>query len=122
MKIARNLDKIGSFGAVLAAAMAPCCFPLLGVIGTALGLGGDGAFCTPVAVCRPDISRCCLGRIVHCIQRASIVSAVGTDELWNRFVFRSLPFLLFRATDLLGIRGLDRLRHLEHNSTYKEEP
>lgn len=39
MKIIQNLDKIGSLGAVIAAAMAPCCFPFLGVIGTALGLG-----------------------------------------------------------------------------------
>lgn len=44
MKITRNLDKIGFFGAVLAAAMAPCCFPLLGVIGTALGLGAMERF------------------------------------------------------------------------------
>ncbi len=44
MKIARNLDKIGSFGAVVAAAMAPCCFPLLGIIGTALGLGAMERF------------------------------------------------------------------------------
>ena len=33
------LDKIGSFGAVIAAAAAPCCFPLLAVVGSALGLG-----------------------------------------------------------------------------------
>lgn len=44
MKIAQNLDKIGSLGAVVAAAMAPCCFPLLGVIGTALGLGAMERF------------------------------------------------------------------------------
>lgn len=33
------LDKIGSVGAVLAAAAAPCCFPLLAAVGSALGLG-----------------------------------------------------------------------------------
>jgi hypothetical protein len=44
MKIAQNLDKIGSLGAVIAAAMAPCCFPLLGIIGTALGLGAMERF------------------------------------------------------------------------------
>ena len=33
------LDKIGAIGAVLAAAAAPCCFPLLAGAGAALGLG-----------------------------------------------------------------------------------
>ena len=32
------LDKIGSVGAVLAAAAAPCCFPFLGIVGSILGL------------------------------------------------------------------------------------
>ena len=38
MKISFHIDKIGSLGALLLAMLAPCCFPLLGVIGTALGL------------------------------------------------------------------------------------
>lgn len=33
------LDKFGAVGALLAASAAPCCFPLLAAIGTALGLG-----------------------------------------------------------------------------------
>ena len=33
------LDKFGAVGALLAAAVAPCCFPLLAALGTALGLG-----------------------------------------------------------------------------------
>lgn len=33
------LDKLGAIGAILAAAAAPCCFPLLAVVGAALGLG-----------------------------------------------------------------------------------
>jgi len=32
------LDKVGAIGAFLAAAMAPCCFPLLAAVGGALGL------------------------------------------------------------------------------------
>lgn len=42
MKTARALtvlDKLGAVGAVLAAAAAPCCFPLLAALGAALGLG-----------------------------------------------------------------------------------
>lgn len=33
-----GFDKIGTLGAIFAASMAPCCFPLIGVVGTALGL------------------------------------------------------------------------------------
>ena len=33
------LDKFGAIGAFLAAAAAPCCFPLLAAVGAALGLG-----------------------------------------------------------------------------------
>src|SRR6266536_6314970 len=33
------LDKLGVLGAFLAAAAAPCCFPLLAAVGAALGLG-----------------------------------------------------------------------------------
>lgn len=33
------LDKLGAIGAFLAAAAAPCCFPLLAAVGAALGLG-----------------------------------------------------------------------------------
>src|SRR5712691_10968210 len=33
------LDKFGAVGAFLAAAAAPCCFPLLAAVGAALGLG-----------------------------------------------------------------------------------
>jgi len=44
MKFKEHLDKIGSFGAVFAAALAPCCFPLLGVLATTLGLGAAERF------------------------------------------------------------------------------
>jgi mercuric ion transport protein len=33
------IEKIGTIGAVLAAAACPACFPMLAVVGTALGLG-----------------------------------------------------------------------------------
>ena len=35
----RSLDKLGALGALLAAASCPACFPLLGIAGSALGLG-----------------------------------------------------------------------------------
>ena len=38
------LDKLGSTGAVLAAAACPVCFPKLALIGALVGLGGLGAY------------------------------------------------------------------------------
>lgn len=39
-----HIDKIGTIGAVFMAALTPCCFPLLGVMATTLGLGVAGKF------------------------------------------------------------------------------
>jgi hypothetical protein len=38
------LDKIGSIGSVIAAAAAPCCFPLFGLFGSIVGLGFLAAY------------------------------------------------------------------------------
>jgi hypothetical protein len=38
------LDKLGSFGALAAAAACPVCFPKLAVIGALIGLGGAGVY------------------------------------------------------------------------------
>lgn len=38
------LEKIGSCGAVIAAAACPICFPKLALLGAVLGLGGLGAY------------------------------------------------------------------------------
>jgi len=44
MKTKLQLDKIGSLGAVIAAALAPCCFPLLGVAAATFGFGAAVSF------------------------------------------------------------------------------
>ena len=38
LKMFLSMDTLGSVGAVLAAAAAPCCFPLLAIVGRPLGL------------------------------------------------------------------------------------
>jgi len=38
------LDKVGSFGAIVAAAACPICFPKLALVGALLGLGGLSAY------------------------------------------------------------------------------
>ncbi len=62
------LDKLGAAGAVLAAAAAPCCFPLLGAAGAALGLGALQSY---------------RGYMGYVIQAFVLVSAAG-----NVFAFR----------------------------------
>ncbi len=39
-----SLDRVGSFGALIAAIAAPCCFPLFAAIGTAAGLSALGQY------------------------------------------------------------------------------
>jgi hypothetical protein len=39
-----HLDKVGSFGAIIAAAACPICFPKLALVGAVLGLGGLSAY------------------------------------------------------------------------------
>lgn len=39
-----HLDKVGSFGAIIAAAACPICFPKLALLGALLGLGGLSAY------------------------------------------------------------------------------
>lgn len=62
------LDKFGAVGALLAAAAAPCCFPLLAALGAALGLGALQAW---------------RGYMDYAIQVFVLISAVG-----SAFAFR----------------------------------
>jgi hypothetical protein len=63
-----TLDKFGAVGAILAAAAAPCCFPLLAAIGAALGLGALQAW---------------RGYMDYAIQAFAVISALG-----GAFAFR----------------------------------
>ena len=67
-KALQILDKLGAAGAFLAAAAAPCCFPLLAAVGTALGLGALQSW---------------RGYVDYAIQGFVLISAVG-----NVFAFR----------------------------------
>lgn len=44
----RNLDKVGSLGALIAAVAAPCCFPIFAAVSAAAGLGVFGRYETLV--------------------------------------------------------------------------
>jgi len=64
-----SLDKIGAVGAVLAAAAAPCCFPLLAVVGSMLGL----------SVLNPFV-----GYMAYVMQALALLSLAGNFLAWRR--------------------------------------
>ena len=64
-----TLDKIGAVGAVLAAAAAPCCFPLLAAIGSVLGL----------SVLNPFV-----GYMAYVMQALVLLSLAGNYFAWRR--------------------------------------
>ena len=69
LKDCLTLDKIGSVGAVLAAAAAPCCFPLLAALGTVLGL----------SVLQPFV-----GYMAYVMQALVLLSLAGNYFAWRR--------------------------------------
>jgi hypothetical protein len=69
LKVFLTLDKIGSVGAVLAAAAAPCCFPLLAALGGALGL----------SVLHPFVSY-----MAYVMQALVLLSLAGNYFAWRR--------------------------------------
>lgn len=74
----RSLDLLGSAGAVAAAAGTPCCFPLLGVVGAALGLG----FLEPYS-----------GTLMVLFQVMVALAAVGAAVAYQRHRNRALLVL-----------------------------
>jgi hypothetical protein len=78
MRLKDHLDKVGTFGAIVSAALAPCCFPLLGVIATSLGLGAFEKF-------SPQLQ--------YAVQVFVILAVVGSMVMY-RAHRRSLPFIL----------------------------
>lgn len=92
MKTARALtvlDKLGAVGAVLAAAAAPCCFPLLAALGAALGLGALQAW---------------RGYMDYAIQAFVLLSVVGSvfafrqhRQAWPLVIGLSSAVLVFFA-------------------------
>lgn len=64
-----SLDKIGAVGAVLAAAAAPCCFPLLAAVGSLLGL----------SVLNPFV-----GYMAYVMQSLALLSLAGNYLAWRR--------------------------------------
>lgn len=72
------LDKLAAIGAILAAATAPCCFPLLATIGAALGLG---------------VFQSMRGYMDQAIQAMAVLAVMG-NALAFRQHRRALPLIL----------------------------
>ena len=69
MKLLPALDKIGAVGAALAAAAAPCCFPLFASVGAALGLSLLGRF---------------ESQVMYAIQACVLVALAGAGFAYRR--------------------------------------
>lgn len=110
MKIKEHLDKIGSLGAVLAAAMAPCCFPLLGVLATTLGLGAAEQFAPQLQyavqffVLLAVVGSTVMYR-VHRKPLPLILSMIGTALCFIHYYFYFSELLIYSGFTLLVISG-----------------
>lgn len=85
-KVIPVFDKIGAVGAILAAAAAPCCFPLLAAIGAALGLSALQSW---------------RGYMDYAIQGFALVSLVG-----NVFAYRQQRRIWSMAIALVGTAAI----------------
>ena len=111
MKIAQNLDKIGSVGAVITAAMAPCCFPLLGIIGTALGLGAMERFAPQLQYAvQIFVVLAWIGALIAYRAHRSILpfalATVGTALCFVHYYFYFSEMLIYSAFSALVLSGI----------------
>jgi len=83
------LDRLGSVGAVLAAAAAPCCFPLLAAVGGALGAGA----LAPLK-----------GYMAYVMQSLVLVALAGNALAWRQHR-RATPLAIAIASVLLVFTG-----------------
>lgn len=111
MKIVSNLDKIGSVGAVVTAAMTPCCFPLLGAIWTSLGFRAMERFAPQLQyIVQIFVVLAWIGAlIVYKAQRSIfpfILATAGTALCFVHYYFyfsETLIYLAFAALVASGI-------------------
>jgi hypothetical protein len=111
MKVAQHLDKVGSIGAVIAAAMAPCCFPLLGVIGTALGLGAMERFAPQLQYAvQVLVSLAWVGAFIafrqHRVIWPIILATVGTALCFVHYYYHYSEPMIYTAFAFLVVSGI----------------
>lgn len=90
-----HLDKLGSFGAVLAAAACPICFPKLALVGALLGMGGLGAYEAQFFVAAQAlVGLAVLGHVLSFRQhreqwRLAVAIISGVAVFFGLYLFRS---------------------------------
>lgn len=100
------LDKLGSFGAVVAAAACPVCFPKLALIGTLLGLGGLAAYETQFfIVAQALVLIAVLGQALSFAQHRR-QSLLALSLLGGTFVFVGLYLLRSEWLTYAGLAAL----------------
>jgi hypothetical protein len=115
MQIQNHLDKVGSFGAVFAAALSPCCFPLLGVIAASLGLGAAEQFAPQLQYAVQffvllAVAGSSMAYRVHRHLPPLILSITGAALCFIHYYFWYSETLIYSGFGLLVISGLWNMR------------
>ena len=101
-----HLEKIGSFGALIAAAACPLCFPKLALIGAIFGLGALGAYESQLFIAAQIlIVVAVLGHVFAYLQHRK-GWLLGLAILSGVAVFGGLYVLRSEATIYAGFAGL----------------
>ena len=105
------LDKIGTVGAMIAAGLAPCCFPLLGFIGTALGLTAFEQFAPQLDILiRVLVAVALFGSIssfrIHRSVIPLLISVSGTGLVFYHYYGSWNPTIVYLGFGLLLVGGV----------------
>ena len=101
-----HLEKIGSFGGIIAAAACPVCFPKLALIGALFGLGALGAYESQLVIAAQAlIALAVLGHVLAYLQhRNRWLLGLGISS--GAAVFGGLYLLRSEAVAYAGFVGL----------------
>jgi mercuric ion transport protein len=117
-----SLEKIGSFGALIAAAACPVCFPKLALIGALFGLGALGAYESQLFVAAQVlIAVAVLGHVLAYLQHRK-GWLLGLAILSGVAVFGGLYFLRSEAMIYAGFAGLVATSAKDYWARFRRTP
>ncbi len=117
-----SLEKIGSFGALIAAAACPVCFPKLALIGALFGLGALGAYESQLFVAAQVlIAVAVLGHVLAYLQHRK-GWLLGLAILSGVAVFGGLYFLRSEVMVYAGFAGLVATSATDYWARFRRTP
>ncbi len=111
MKVIQHLDKIGALGAIIAASILPCCFPLLAVITTALGFGALEQFAPQLQYAIQFLVAVAFigsyfAYLNHRVIWPLTIAAIGTFLIFFHYYVRFSTPLIYTGFGLLVLSGV----------------